>query len=804
MGAHQGTAVSRPEDDLTRIEEIFNQARKLKFSERSEFLRQACAGNDGLRGEIESLLDAEESMEPDFLEPLDGDIPGNHDLAMDLVEGDLVGAYRIIREIGRGGMGKVYLATRDDGVFQQQVAIKVLKKGLDSEEITRRFRHERRLLGALEHPNIVRIQDGGTFDSPKSKTSRGFHGMPYFVMEHVEGEHIDSYCDEHQLSLHQRLALFQKVCEAVAFAHRNLVVHRDLKPGNILVNERGEPKLLDFGVAKLLDPDEEAMTQANVRPMTPKYASPEQFLGATITTASDVYSLGRILRELLPDQLQRDLESITLKALEKEPQDRYSSVEQLRDDIGRFLAGLPVEARQGRTLYRVGKFVRRHRWSVTLASLALTGLLAFGLGMKILRDQAVQERRLVEEMTQLLVEMFRNSDPNVSGELQMTLKDLLDEQSEQITERLKSEPEMRETLINVMGQAYLGLGLPEQAEPLLEESLRLSRMSNQAPPVELAAVLFQVAEAKMGRDDHEGAEALVREALEILHREKVDDPSMARAVNNLGLLLKRRGDLREAESFLRESLEMRIRLYGEEHEDVATGKHNLASVLREQGQYVAAEKLYLESLLLKKAIYGPDSLEASTTVNSLALLQIDRKNPKTAEQLLRRVLEIRSTVYDSSHPTLGNTLVNLGLALRLRGETAPNHEKAGHYEAANAFFSEALRIFREVYGNEHSRVAIVRRHQALLWLAEGRVEEAAEAAREALTVFYATQPRGHWQIGEAESVLGACWWVLGRKAEAVPLLLSGYETLRAAKGDQARRTVEAAARREILFFFPPF
>ena len=679
---------------FTRIDRIFNDALKRPPGDRASFLDTVCGAEEEVLREVESLLAAASEMGEDFLE--ESVLRPDED-RQELGEGSYVGAYRVLKEIGWGGMGKVYLAARDDDVYQQEVAIKVLKRGLDTEEIVRRFRHERQLLARLEHPYIVRILDGGTTGD----------GLPYFVMEHVEGEVIDRYCDAHDLCVRSRLELFREVCSAVGFAHRNLVVHRDLKPQNILVNHRGEPKLLDFGIAKLLEPGQASLTWAGVRPMTPEYASPEQIANAPITTASDVYSLGRLLCRLLNgSQPSGDLDSIVLKALEEDPWRRYASVEQFSEDLGRYLEGLPVHARQSTVLYRVGKFVRRHRLGVAVTSLALVAVLAFALSMMVLWNQASEERRRAEETAELLEEA--------------------------------------------------------------------------------AASLFDLAEIRMESDDLEAAEELVRDAVEILSRRRVEDPLQARALNNLAVLLKAKGDFEAAEERYRESLAMRIRLVGEEHADVATAKHNLAAALKDQGRYDEAEKLYRESLALRIALYGESSAEVMTTLNNLALLLMDQGDLQAAESVLRQVVEIRRGIYGPRHSKVGSALVNLGFALRRRQD----------YREAEVRYGEAMEIFTEHFGPDHSNVANVLRHQALLRLAQGRLGEAEDRARRALLMFRRTKSVGHWRIAEAESVLGACLLALGRAGEATPLMRSGYEALRMAKGDTARQTREALERLE--------
>ncbi|MGZ5003001.1 MAG: serine/threonine protein kinase, partial [Chthoniobacterales bacterium] len=392
-----------------RVKELFEAAVDLDPNQRTALLDKECGDDDALRSEIESLLKSDERTDG-FIEQPAIAIP--RDLFPNNVEepfaGRQFGSYQIMREIGRGGLGAVYLAARADDEYRKQVAIKLVRRGLDTEDILRRFRNERQILAQLDHPNIARLIDGGTTDD----------GLPYFVMEYVNGQPINGYCDANALSTTERLTLFRKVCSAVTYAHQNLVIHRDLKPSNILVTQEGEPKLLDFGIAKLLSAGDELFTQTipALRVMTPEYASPEQIKGDKIMTTSDVYSLGVLLYELLtgqqpyrlktrtPEQIARaiteqeperpstvladnqqseignpkslrgDLDNIVLMAMRKEPARRYASVGQFSEDVRRHLTGLPVVARKDTVAYRTSKFVNRHRIGVAAAALVLLSL----------------------------------------------------------------------------------------------------------------------------------------------------------------------------------------------------------------------------------------------------------------------------------------------------------------------------------------------------------------------------------------------------------------------------------------------
>ncbi|HEX3084926.1 MAG TPA: serine/threonine-protein kinase, partial [Pyrinomonadaceae bacterium] len=431
-----------------RLNEIFAAAIELDPDRQNQFLREACAGDECLQREAEAILAATQHADRQGF--LTGNVfsDGAEVIAAnEIPPGTIIGPYRVVQEIGRGGMGAVYLATREG--FQQKVALKIIKRGMDTESIVRRFVMERDVLASLNHPNIARLLDGGTTD-----------GLPFIVMEYVEGDSITAFCDQKRLTIDERLVLFRKVCAAVVYAHQNLVVHRDIKPSNILVTPDGEPKLLDFGIAKVLSSDQLGYTieptAAGAGLMTPEYASPEQIRGEKVTTASDIYSLGVLLYEMLsghrpfqfrsrsagemlqviserlppspstaastqqelvpldqdatrqiltpdtvaemrsekPARLKRklagDLDNIVLMALRKEPERRYQSVQQFVDDVRRHLEGLPVVARRATLSYRTAKFIERNRTASLFASLALLAILA---GLSIAVWQAVVARR---------------------------------------------------------------------------------------------------------------------------------------------------------------------------------------------------------------------------------------------------------------------------------------------------------------------------------------------------------------------------------------------------------------------------
>ncbi len=527
------------------VEHTLGGALELAPERRSAFLDTACAGDEALRAEVESLLAAEDAAGAAADRALHDAVAGaaahllNPGAPVDLQEGDRIGPYRIVRELGRGGMGTVYLAERDDQ-FNKHVAIKLVSRGMDTSDLVGRFREERQILAHLDHPYVARLLDGGSTPD----------GRPYLVMEHVEGTPITAYCSAHGLGLRPRLELFRKVCAAVQSAHQKLVVHRDLKPGNILVDTGGSPKLLDFGIAKLLDPGE--APQATVAPpgqrrFTPEYASPEQVRGEPISTATDVYSLGAVLYELLtgagPHRIQsntssaieraicvdepakpnlaRDLDNIILMALQKNPARRYASVAELSDDLQRYLQGHPVHAREATVAYRARRFIGRHQAGVAAAVLLVASLAG---GIAVSTAQARRAERRSNEVRRLA--------RAVVFDMHDAIRDL------------QGATKARALLVNTAVQYFDGLALEAAGDAGIQ--------------LELAEAYFRVGElqgsigSSLGRID----DALVsyRKAVAIADALAAADPDdlnanvvRMKARDKIGeILARRRGDIRSA------------------------------------------------------------------------------------------------------------------------------------------------------------------------------------------------------------------------------------------------------------------
>ena len=798
----------------TILERVLEQDPAWRFA----FLAAECGDDRELREEVESLLVTEAEAGGFLARPLFGPFRDEPDGP---AEGARLGAYKVLREIGHGGMGTVYLAVRADDAYEKRVAIKVLRLGT-AEELIRRFRAERQILANLDHPNIAKLLDGGATET----------GRPYLVMEHVEGQPIDEHA--RPLPLRERLELFCIVCAAVHFAHQNLVVHRDLKPANILVTPEGTPKLLDFGIAKLLDPErhDPGLTELGLRPMTLESASPEQVGKRTITTASDVYSLGVLLYRLLTgrspygeiqerEALERaileadpprpsdvvedreearsiagDLDTIVLRALDKDPGRRYASAEQLAADIRRHLDGLPVLARPDTLSYRAGKFIRRHRLGVSAAAAVLLMVLGFSLAMTVLFRQAVEEkkraqleRERAEKVSVFLQELFAVPDPGQSRGETITAREMLDRGAEQIIQDLEDQPELQAELMDTMGRAYRNLGLYAPARNLLERSLAARRAHLDRDDPRIADSLQALALLLRRVGDDAAAEPLVREAVDIQLRSLGEEHEKTlNGLNNLAALLEARGELGPAETLYRRVLDVKRRVLGREHEDVARGLNNLARLLYSKGDLAAAEPLYREALAIRRKIYGgaphPD---VAASLNNLAALLEDRRDLQGAEALYRQSLEIRRKLHPEPHLDLARSCNNLGKFLQDRGDLA----------AAEPLLHEALAVADAIPEVRRSpERAIYLRNYAALLLDTGRPAAAEPLVREALSILREAQPSPAVRIADAESVLGACLAAQGRMAEAEPLLRGSWEALKEVEGEDARFREQACRRLE--------
>ena len=720
-------------EQWNRIKEIFSEALELQGSERDSFVARECGEDAGLRAEVESLLEASlesgqlsihPSMEPllEVIEP-----SGN------------IGPYRMIRKLGQGGMGQVWLAEQTSPV-RRQVAVKLLTPGSYNPGSMQRFELERQSLAMMEHPAIAKVFDAGsTLD-----------GRPYFVMEYVPGIPITDYCDQHKLTVRERLELFQQVCDGVQHAHQKSIVHRDLKPSNILVmelNGKPGPRIIDFGIAKTIGsgPGEEQtlFTQAGALIGTPGFMSPEQLAPqeTDVDTRTDVYSLGvllyvlltgsmpfahrenqkrpmdEILRELreedppspstrvassedttiesaelrgmapqqLASVLRGDLDWITLKAMEKKRERRYATPLELAADIQRYVENRPVLARPASAGYRIRKYAARNRVLVTAGAIAAVMLMGFIglLGYQLRRT--TRERDRANRITEFMTRMFQVSDPSEARGNSVTVREILDKSSKDIQTGLSNDPQLQAQMMSVMGEVYRKLGLLPKAEELLTHALEIDRR-------------------ELGPED----------------------PETASTTTRLAATLADSAKLPEAEKLLRPMVEIEKRKLGAENQKTLLCMNLLATTLHGQAKYADAEKMYREILATQLRVYGPDDPYTLTIMSNIAAVMSDSGSRSLEiERLNREVLERRKRVLGPDHPDTLRSMANLGIALTAQGNRNAEAEK---------LLNETLAIQKRVLGPEHPDTLGTMGALTSVYELEFRYAEEERLSRETLAI----------------------------------------------------------------------
>ncbi len=734
-------------DRWNQIQTLFKEVVELDHNSRETRLNKIYETDPDLYNELSSLLAAD--AEPSGL--LDGFSIGSLDIS-DLLsmDGMRVGPFEIEQQIGSGGMGNVYLARRVSGGFEQNAALKLIKQGLSSEQILRRFENERSILARLQHPDIARLIDGGLTED----------GMPWFGMEYVQGEPIDAYCTRLDLSVEERLRLFQRIASAVQYAHRNLVIHRDLKPANILVSvENGSPqiKLLDFGIARLLDDDSgNFMTQEGVRPMTRAYASPEQLTGEPVTTASDIYSLGVILYELLsghlpfqPDNLtsneyeqliltgdppkpshvctdrnrqkmiRGDLDMICLKALRTEPDRRYETVEQLSEDVRRHLVDLPVLARPESRAYLIRKFIGRHRSGATasgfIALSLLAGIAAFAWQYRIARqerDHARQEAATSGQVANFLQSLFEVADPAATNGDTLTARELLDRGAKQINKKLAGQPQVQARMYDVLGNVYLNLWRYSKADTMFSRALDIRRKVAKNDIPDIATSLYNIGLASIGIGKYDRADSVLSRAL-VLRRSEAgeNDTLTAQALASLGLLKYKAGQYNLSLKYYQKAMAI-YQSYPEEEQGkyVAQIKNDIGLIYYSKGNYELSATFIKQGL--DYYMNHPDSSNReiiSTDLGNLATTLIKMARYKEADSLFRESIRITRRLYGDKHPKTALKLNNYSTFLK-------NRER---YVEAEKYQSEALDIFLKAYGPNHPYVAMCYNNMANLYDDQG-------------------------------------------------------------------------------------
>ena len=754
--------------------------------------------------------------------------------------GDRIGPYRVLRTLGVGGMGEVYLAERADAEFDQKVAIKVVHGSSVSRSVQSRLRIERQILAQLDHPNIAHLLDGGTLPD----------GTVYIVMEYVDGLPIDEYCDANRLDITARLRLFQVVCAAVHYAHQNLVVHRDLKPSNILVTGGGSPKLLDFGIAKLLDERQAthntvAMTHADFRIMTPDHASPEQVTGGAITTASDIYVLGVLLYKLLAGTgpfvissmrladierticatvpppasaavntsdtaearlisgvrgttanrlrrtLQGDLDNIVCMAMRKEPERRYGSSQQMANDIQRYLEGKPVIARSDTLSYRSAKFVRRH-WLPVAGGVSLFALIiSFATTMYVQseriaaeRDRVAEQRMVAdrergraEEVSAFLVNLFKLTDPEENRGNQITARELLDAGAKRLQSALQDQPATKATLLTTIASVYDSLGQYQDAVPILQQSLALQAQTHDRTRLD---TLLEEGRALAGSGDLQGADAPLKEALSLAQTEfGAASQETGRAMRELGRLRHQQGSFADAKALYVRSLDILENTQAPPTE-ISALLDDLAQVYAREQQWALAKQTYERALEVDRRVLGDDHPRVAMHLQNLAFVMQNLGDLKKAESLYRDAIRRKERAYGAGDVQTAAAKGNYGSLL----------EREGRFTEAEPLLRGALSLTLAQYGPNHRFVGYAHVSLGMLLNDEGDLAGAESEFRQALVIYDTSLPANHQWRAAALMQLARVLVDRGKSEEALP---QSEESLKIWTATSASSSVTAPA-----------
>jgi len=692
-------------DTYVRARALVSAVFRLPEGERDRFLEAQCAEDARLRKEVAWLLDVLRSPDNEFMET-GPDLSGS--FANDALHVAEPHDYTLLRQLGEGGMGVVWLAERTDGEIQQQVAIKLLNTAaLSNQTIVARFLAERKLVARLNHPNIAHLVDAGALGD----------GRPFLAMEYIKGTRLDDYCNQHKLSIEQRIGLFIKVCLAVQYAHEQLIIHRDIKPANILVTEQGEPKLLDFGIARVIAAGDSEVTStvANNRILTLAYASPEQIEGRTLSTATDVYSLGIVLYELLtgvhpwgdttnpaeivqkvarsePErpstarrrqlqktdpsarahfierwrlrELPRDLDVIVLKALAKSPSERYSSPRAFADDLRRFLENRPVEARRAHNWYRLRKFVRRNRLALAAASAMLALIIGFAINRQIQLDRTRAEQAKTEQVRNFLLDLFAAPNLDKGEGREITAREIVDRGADKIHASLGADPATKAMLLGSISSTYQSLGLRDKAQTAVTEALELARKDPNTTPDEMVNLLLTQGTIYGHEQDVDQQERVASEALAIAE----SDSSVSRlleavAIKNVAMARGLQGKPQaEVEPLFKKAIAIL--------EHVDNGRSELIDTRQAYGIALrnwdnAKEGLAQLKLALDGSVaeFGEDAPRTVAIRAEYGLLMERAGDAAAAETILRRAFEQQVKIYGADNPKTSYVRSYLAFAL---------------------------------------------------------------------------------------------------------------------------------------------
>jgi serine/threonine protein kinase/Tfp pilus assembly protein PilF len=819
----------------SHLDSILDQVLDLPVHELGPTLARLCGGDHDLEERIRSILAADLAVEGYLSrtarQGLIQAAAAGLDAELPALEGRLLGPWRVLQPIARGGMGVVYLGERADGAFEQRVAIKFLGRGITTPAALARFRQERQILARLEDPHIARLVDGGVTDD----------GLWWFAMEFVDGSPITEWCASRGLSTRPILELFQQACGAVQMAHRNLIVHRDLKPSNIMVSADGDVKLLDFGIAKMLEEEEVAdRSFATSAAMTPNYASPEQIRGEPPTTATDVYALGVVLYELLtgerphrpktgtfedvrhavleeePEapsarirrrrgeakQIPRELDAIVLTAIRKEPEGRYPSVEALSEDVQRHLDGRPVRA-SGRTFgYLASKFLRRNRVPVAATLMVLLALSAGLYATARERDRARLEAARARELKEFALGLFRVSNPEEGGRPDVTARELLDRGAARVDREIR-DPRVKAEMWDMLASVYQSLDLFPSSISMCRRAIALRRAHPERPDTLLANSLRQLGSALNENGNYEEGERVLREALAMERRTFGEvHPRVGFAMGELAILENRMGHTAQAESLYLEVIRVDSLTNGMEHRNTASDLSNLGMHYYGDGRYREAVPYIARALAIRERLFGRDHIETATGIDQLGLALVGVGAADSGLALMSEALTIRRHWLAPDHPDIAHSLLNIGATLAAHGrlpeaerdlrealarrrrmldpknpslahthnELAIVFYREGALDSAAAHFDEALRIWAYSLPSDHGDVLTTRGNLAVVYREMGRYAPSEKLLREVLAARLRFEKPGHLDVAAAEYHLGRLLVMTKRPEQGIPFL----------------------------------
>jgi tetratricopeptide (TPR) repeat protein/tRNA A-37 threonylcarbamoyl transferase component Bud32 len=783
------------------IDELFAETLEQPAAERGAYLRARARGDETLVREVEQLLDADTRAHVLLDAPTPCALP----------PGMRLGPYALDGILGTGGMATVYLAHRADQQFDKQVAIKLVHQWLAAALAGGRFETERRVLARLEHANIARLLDAGVSE----------FGQPYLVMEWVDGVTLDAWLAREQPDLDRTLDLWLELAGAVAYAHRNLIVHRDIKPSNVLVGRDGTAKLVDFGIAKLVeDGVDKGMTRTVL--LTPRYASPEQLRGEPATTATDVFGLGLLLCEMatrtypfdpdqpaheraaaaraveprLPATMPADLAAILRMALRHEPERRYASAMEFAEDVRRFRRGLPVVAQPETVVYRVRKFVARHRTgvaAVAVVMIVLAGAVALVFRQVQIataeRDRANLEARKTDQINSFLQNMLGSADPSREGR-DVRVVDVLDRAGDRLTRELQGQPEIEGDLRATLASTYQSLSVFDPAVANARRALELRQKAFGPDGVETARSLIALGSILDDRGNYEEAEPRLREGLSTLERLGLGDSvDAADGQHYLGALLNETDRYAEGEQAHRRAVALYRRLIPANDERMGRALNEFAVNLGYQQRFPEAESLHREALAIMRRARGADDIGISPTLHNLAGVLDTQGNYDEAEALYREALALELKNLGETHDRVTLTRTSLGNMFWMKKD----------YAQAESFARAGLDSGTKALPAGHPLIAYAHIVLGQTLADAGRPAEAEPHLRSALEMRKKLLPPGHWLIANTESVLGGAVAASGRYQEAEVLLLNSYQRLLKDRGAATDKTRDARRRLAELY-----